>query len=66
MTIPTITIQMDKQCAECKKTTGVAANSLCLQCTTKAIQGKRMKSAQGAAVAARFDDLKRRQPSNRS
>jgi hypothetical protein len=56
----TITIDLDKRCAECrKKGAGVAANGLCLACTTKAIKGKPMTSAQGAAVAARFNDLKR-------
>lgn len=61
-TIPTITINLDKKCAECgSNKAGVAANGLCLGCTSKAIKGKRMKSAQGAAVAARFDELKRKQ-----
>jgi hypothetical protein len=60
MTIPTITIDLDKRCAECrKKGAGVAANGLCLACTTKAIKGKPMRSTEGAAVAARFNDLKR-------
>jgi len=60
MTIPTIVIDLDKRCAECKKKgSGVAANGLCLSCTTKAIKRKPMKSAEGAAVAARFDELKR-------
>lgn len=59
MTIPTITINMDGKCAECRKSgSGVAANGLCLGCTTKAIKGKPMKSAEGRAVAARFNDLK--------
>lgn len=60
MTIPTITIDLDKKCAECRKAGGgVAPNGLCLGCTTKAIKGKPMQSADGKAVAARFGDLKR-------
>jgi hypothetical protein len=62
MSNTTITIDLEKTCAECrKKGAGVADNGLCLGCTTKAIKGKAMRSAQGAAVAARFDDLKRNQ-----
>lgn len=60
-TVPTITIDLNKKCAECgSNKAGVAENGLCLQCTSKAVQGKRMLSAAGRAVAARFDDLKRR------
>jgi hypothetical protein len=58
MAIPTVTINLDKKCAECGKG-GAAENGICLHCTNKAIQGKRMNSAQGRAVAARFDALKR-------
>jgi hypothetical protein len=58
----TITVKMDAKCAECKKG-GACDNGLCLGCTSKAIKGKRMKSAQGAAVAARFDNFKRNPPS---
>jgi hypothetical protein len=54
----TITIDLNKKCAECKKG-GAVDNGLCLACTTKAIKRKPMKSAQGAAVAARFDEMKR-------
>lgn len=58
-TVPTINISFDKKCAECGSSkSGVAENGLCLGCTTKAIKGKRMKSAQGAAVAQRMHDLK--------
>jgi hypothetical protein len=50
---PTITINMDKPCAECGK--GGAANSgICLQCTVKALDRRPMKSAAGKAVARRI------------
>lgn len=63
-TVPTITIDLDGKCAECRKSgSGVAANGLCLGCTTKAIQGKHMKSPEGRGVAARFNELKRQPPS---
>jgi len=59
MTIPTINIDLDARCAECRKSgAGVAPNGLCLGCTTKAIKGKPMQSAEGRAVAARFGELK--------
>lgn len=62
MGIPTITIDLDKRCAECRKNgAGVAPNGLCLGCTTKAIKGKPMRSSEGQAVAARFGELKRNQ-----
>ena len=59
MAIPTFTINLDKKCAECgSDKAGVADNGLCLGCTTKALRGfKKMKSAQGRAVAARFVEL---------
>lgn len=57
-TIPTFTIDMKGRCAECRGE-GTAQNGLCLKCTSKAIKGQKMKSAQGAAVAARFDEMKR-------
>lgn len=55
--IPTITLDGNKKCAECGADYA-AANGLCLQCTSKALHGKRMKTAQGAAVAKRFYDTK--------
>jgi hypothetical protein len=62
MAIPTITINLDKRCAECKKRgSGTAANGLCLACTTKAIKGKPMASPEGRAVATRFNELKKQQ-----
>lgn len=54
----TIKIDLAKKCAECGKG-GATDNGLCLDCTTKAITRKKMKSAQGAAVAARFDAMRR-------
>jgi hypothetical protein len=55
----TITINMDKKCVECGKG-GAADSGICLGCTTKALQGKPMKSPTGRAVAQRFLDMKRR------
>lgn len=45
----TITIDMDKKCAECGKD-GAQPNQLCMRCTTKAMGTKPMKSRQGKAV----------------
>lgn len=60
MAIPTIRIDLDARCAECKKRgSGTAANGLCLGCTTKAIKGKPMSSLEGRGVQARFNELKR-------
>lgn len=59
MKLPTIVISEEKKCAECGQSFA-APNGLCMSCTTKAIKGKKMRSAQGAAVAARFDELKRK------
>lgn len=56
---PTITVNMDKKCAECGKG-GAADNGICLACTGKAISGKPMRSATGRAVAARVNDLLRK------
>lgn len=49
----TITVNVDKKCAECGKG-GAVDNGICLGCTSKAISGKPMKSPVGRAVAARF------------
>ena len=51
--VPTISIDLDKKCEECRHS-GAAENGLCLPCTTKAIQGKPMTSYAGRAVASRF------------
>ena len=57
--IPTITINMDKPCAECGRK-GAAPSGLCMSCTTKAIGTKPMRSAAGLAVRARFrENVKR-------
>lgn len=53
----TITIDMDKKCAECGKG-GAVPSGICLRCTTKAMKGKTMRSWQGRAVARRFFDDK--------
>ena len=57
MTNAEIRVDMDAKCADCGKG-GRCGNGLCLGCTTKAIKGERMKSSEGAVVAARFYDLK--------
>ena len=57
--IPTIVLDYNKKCAECGK--GYAAqNGLCLPCVSKAMKGKKMRSAQGAVVAQRFYELKQK------
>jgi len=55
----TITIDMDKKCAECGKG-GAVASGICIKCTTKAITGKPMKSRQGQEVQKRIQE--RRKP----
>jgi hypothetical protein len=50
----TITIDMSKKCAECKKG-GAVDSGICLACTTKAIKGKPMRSPEGRAVQRRFN-----------
>lgn len=56
MSIPMITIDMDKKCAECRKG-GAADNGICLKCTTKAMGATPMKSAQGRRVQAAWKAL---------
>lgn len=51
--VATITVNMDKKCAECGKG-GAVDNGLCMGCTTKAIAGEAMKSKIGKAVQGRF------------
>ena len=58
MNQPVFRIDLDKKCVECGKP-GTADNTLCLGCTTKAVQGKPMRSAAGRLVAMRFADLKK-------
>lgn len=50
--VPTITINMDKKCAECGKG-GAAESGICLSCTSKAITGRTMRSEVGRAVQRR-------------
>ncbi len=58
--IPTITIDLEKPCAECWQK-GAAPSGLCMKCTTKAIEGRPMKSVVGQAVAVRWrEQFKRR------
>ena len=50
----TITIDMDKRCAECGKP-GAVGSGICLRCTVNAMDAKTaMKSRQGKAVQARY------------
>jgi hypothetical protein len=57
MSIPTITINLDKKCAECRQA-GAAPSGICLKCSTKAMdQNRKMKSAEGRAVQARWRAL---------
>jgi hypothetical protein len=50
----TITIDLNRKCAECGKG-GAVDNGLCLSCTGNALNPKRrMKSWQGQAVQRRF------------
>lgn len=51
--VATITVDMDKKCAECGNP-GAVDNGLCMGCTTKAIAGEAMKSKIGKAVQGRF------------
>jgi len=48
-----ITINMDKTCAECGQK-GAVPSGLCLSCTTKAMQNRAMRSEAGKLVAERF------------
>lgn len=49
----TITIDLDKKCAECGGK-GAHPSGLCSACTTKAIQRRTMKSQEGRAVQKRW------------
>ena len=53
----TITIKMEEKCDECGKDDRTASG-LCLNCATKALQNKPMRSATGRAVQRRFLDMK--------
>lgn len=50
--IPTVTINLAKRCAECGQK-GAAESGICLDCTTRAITQKPMKSAAGRVVQKR-------------
>lgn len=54
----TLTIDMNKRCAECQAR-GTTPSGICLDCAIKAMDGKPMRSPQGAAVAQRFAAVKR-------
>jgi uncharacterized protein (UPF0335 family) len=55
--ITTITVNLDKPCAECGKG-GAVDNCLCLACTALAVAGRTMKSDEGKAVKARAHNLR--------
>ena len=54
----TLTIDMDKRCAECGKP-GATGSGICLPCATKAMSGKAMRSLAGQAVQRRFAEQRR-------
>ena len=54
----TLTIDMDKRCAECGKP-GATGSGICLPCATKAMSGKAMRSPAGKAVQRRFAEQRR-------
>lgn len=51
-----ITIDMNKACAECREG-GAVQSGLCLNCTTRAMNGLSMRSEIGKAVQARIGNL---------
>lgn len=56
----TINVDMDKRCLECGKK-GAVNDALCLDCITRAIEGKSMKSEFGKRYAQRVKaDIERR------
>lgn len=64
MSTPTITINMDKHCAECGKK-GAAESGICLTCSANAMSSsKPMKSHAGRLVQQRWRELlpKRKAP----
>jgi hypothetical protein len=50
---PTITVNLDRKCAECRKG-GATDSGICLACASRALSGRTMRSPQGKAVQARF------------
>lgn len=54
---PTITIDMDAKCAECKAP-GRSENGLCLGCTGKAMRGEPMNTPTGQEVRHRLHNQK--------
>lgn len=49
----TINIDLDKKCIECGKK-GACDNGLCLDCVSRAISGKPMKTSVGQKIAKKF------------
>lgn len=58
----TITIDLDKKCAECGKG-GAVPNGLCLKCTSKAFDPRaKMKTSVGRAVQRRWQEQRKQPP----
>lgn len=55
--LPTITIDLAKKCAECGKP-GTAPNGICLKCTTKALGNAPLKSEAARVVRRRFREMR--------
>ncbi len=53
MNTMTVTIDMDKRCAECGKG-GATDSGICMKCASNALRGKKMKSAAGKVVQDRL------------
>ena len=57
MKLPTtVTIDMDKRCAECKQG-GATDSGICLRCATKAMGTMPMRSPEGQAVQKRLRSI---------
>jgi len=56
----TLTIDMDKRCAECGKP-GATGSGICLPCVIKAMSGRAMLSQAGKAVQKRIRDQRRKE-----
>jgi hypothetical protein len=59
MTPTTVTVDMNKRCAECEEG-GATDSGICLECTIRAMKYKPMTSWQGRAVAKRFRTMARK------
>jgi hypothetical protein len=57
MTAPTITLDLDRICAECRRP-GATSTGICLDCTVEAIDGKPMRSAAAVAVQQHWQSMR--------